>query len=78
VMEYFGVEIDFKPSCLDPPFRSLFAVPTNMLCSEFYSLSLVYRRVRPWILYMKMNISPPSCSLTINYKVPSNTTVLLY
>jgi hypothetical protein len=31
VAEYFGVEIDFKASCLDPPFRSLFAVPANIL-----------------------------------------------
>jgi hypothetical protein len=49
-----------------------------MFCIELYSLSLVYRSIRPWILYLAMNISPPLFSLTINYKFPSNSTVLLY
>jgi hypothetical protein len=47
VMESFGVEIDLKPTCFDPPFRSLFTVPANMFCIELYSLSLVYRSIRP-------------------------------
>ena len=67
VMEYFGVEIDFRPSCLDPPFRSLFAVPTNIFCSELYRLYFLYRRVRPWILYLAMNISPPNVYWTVHH-----------
>jgi hypothetical protein len=77
VMEYFGAEIDFKLTCLDPPFRSLFAVPTNKFCNEPYCLSLVYPSVRLWMLYLAMNTSSTLCSLTINYKFPSNTTVVV-
>lgn len=74
----WGLEVDFKPSCLDSSFPSLFAAPTNVFYSELYCLTLVYRRVRPWILCLAMNISPRLCSLTINYKFLSYTTDLLY